>query len=320
MSQPENKRKVDNTPNPGNKRSKVEKTFDWKLMLPTPQTFKTLLNIVEPTVSNVTFQVCMEESNSDDEGKPFSGIRIDAMNSSKVCLIKVAYECDVTFSSELRNQWFCIDISLLKKLLKKVHASSVIEMTRYTDGVNVEVRIYDRDDRNNWSVSTIQLVEDPSERSNFNMVDITFNHVVEIDLDRLKETCDLVDKIGSNVIEFCIEEPEGQPENAHHNFFMVRAKGEGCTTQKVHHTVRISDEENVSRMKVVTNQESDYDDSPLVQKYRGVFPIVYLNGVLKSMDRQSIQLYFGKDLPLVMSYGLGGDSSYIKIILAVRES
>ena len=38
------------------------------------------------------------------------------------------------------------------------------------------------------------------------------------------------------------------------------------------------------------------------------------------MDRQSIQLYFGADLPLVMSYGLGGDSSYIKIILAVRES
>lgn len=304
------------------KRRKVEKTFDWKLVLPTPQTFKTLLNIVEPTVSNVTFQVCMEESNSDDEGKPFSGIRIDAMNSSKVCLIKVAYECDVTVSSELRNQWFCIDITLLKKLLKKVHASNVIELTRYTDGVDVDVRIYDRDDRNNWSVSTIQLVEDPSECSNFNMVNITFNHVVEIDLDRLKETCDLVDKIGSNVIEFCIEEPEEQPDNAHHNFFIVRAKGEGCTTQKVHHTVRISDEEKIPHMRVVTNQESDlnYDDSPLVQKYKGVFPIVYLNGVLKSMDRQSIQLYFGADLPLVMSYGLGGDSSYIKIILAVRES
>jgi hypothetical protein len=310
MSQPES-----------NKRRKVEQTFDWKLVLPTPQTFKTLLNIVEPTVSNVTFQVCKEEGSSED-GKPFSGIRIDAINSSKVCLIKVAYECDVTFSSELRNQWFCIDITLLKKLLKKVHASDVIELTRYTDGVDVEVRIYDRDDRNNWSVSTIQLVEDPSQCSNFDMVNMTFNHVVEIDLDRLKETCDLVDKIGSNVIEFCIEEPEEQPENAHHNFFMVQAKGEGCTTQKVHHTVSISDDANIPHMRVVTNQGSDlnYDDSPMVQKYRGVFPIVYLNGVLKSMDRQSIQLYFGTDLPLVMSYGLGGDSSYIKIILAVRES
>lgn len=71
--------------------------------------------------------------------------------------------------------------------------------------------------------------------------------------------------------------------------------------------MRISDEEKIPHMRVVTNQESDlnYDDSPLVQKYKGVFPIVYLNGVLKSMDRQSIQLYFGADLPLVMSYGLG---------------
>jgi len=185
----------------------------------------------------------------------------------------------------------------------------------------VEVRIYDRDNRNNWSVSTIQLVGETPEYSNFDMRNITYNHVVEIDLDRLKETCDLVDKIGSTVIEFCIEEPEEQPENAHHNFFMVRADGDGCTTQKVHHTMRISDEE-VSHVRVVTNKESDlnYGDSPLVQKYKGVFPIVYLNGVLKSMDKQSIQLYFGEGLPLVMSYGLGGDSSYIKIVLAVRET
>jgi len=320
--QTSNKRSRDDEQTSNKRRKGSGKSFDWKLVMPTPQTFKTLLNIVEPTVSNVTFQVCNGDDETPvDDGKPFSGIRIDAINTSRVCLIKVAYECDVSVSDELRNEWFCIDISLLKKILKKVQASNVIELTRYTDSASVEVRIHDRDDKNNWSVSTVQLVDDTSECSNFDIVNMTFNNVVEIDLDRLKETCDLVDKIGSSVIEFSVEEPQNQPDNAHHNFFLIKAQGEGCTTQKIHHTVRISDD-SVAHIKVVSDPGTTvaYDEDVMVTKYRGVFPIGYLNGVLKSMDRQTIQLYLGTDLPLVMSYGLGGDSSYIKIILAVRDS
>jgi hypothetical protein len=301
---------------------KTKRSFDWKLVLSTPQTFKTLLNTVHPTVENVTFQVCMEEED-DKGGKSFSGIRIDAINSSKVCLIKVAYECDVTASSELRNEWFSIDVALLKKLLKRVQPSNVIEMTMYTDGASVEVKINDREDRNNWSVSTIQLMEDSSQGNDYDIVNMTFNHVIEMDLDRLKQTCDLVDKIGSTEIEFCIEEPEEQPDSEHHNFFTISAQGEGASTRKIHHTKRISDRENPEEICVcvVTNPDNDidYDAIKLVQKYSGSFPNVYMNGVLKSMERQTIQLYFGEGLPLVMHYGLGNDTSYVKVILALKS-
>jgi hypothetical protein len=299
---------------------KSKRSFDWKLVLSTPQTFKTLLNIVAPTVSNVTFQVCMEEEDS-GEGKSFSGIRIDAINSSKVCLIKVAYECDVTVSSELRNEWFSIDIFLLKKLLKRVQPSNVIEMVMYTDASSVEMKIHDRQDRNNWSVSTIQLIEDSSGANDYDVVNMTFNHVIEIDLDMLKQTCDLVDKIGSTEIEFCIEEPMQQPDEEHHNFFSISAQGEGASTKKIHHTKRVSDQDNPEQMFVVNNSDEDldYEGAELVCKYSGSFPNVYMHGVLKSMERQSIQLYFGDGLPLVMHYGLGNDTSYMKVILALKD-
>jgi len=41
--------------------------------------------------------------------------------------------------------------------------------------------------------------------------------------------------------------------------------------------------------------------------------------VLKNIDRLNVQLFFSTGLPMVMQYGLGGELSYIKIIIAPRE-
>ena len=299
---------------------RCKKSFDWKLVLSTPQTFKTMLNTVHPTVENVTFQVCMEEQ-GDSEGKSFSGLRIDAINSSKVCLIKVAYECDVTVTSELRNEWCNIDLALLKKLLKRVQPSNVIQLTMYTDAASVEIKINDKDDANNWSVSTIQLLEESTKGSEYDMINMTFNHVVEMDLEKLKQTCDLIDKIGSTEIEFCIEEPEPEPGTDHHQFFTISAQGEGASTKKIHHTKRTSSNSQPEEIQVVTesNESPEYNETTLVRRYSGSFPNVYMNGILKSMERQTVQLFFAEGMPLVLSCGLGNDLSYLKVILALKD-
>lgn len=59
-------------------------------------------------------------------------------------------------------------------------------------------------------------------------------------------------------------------------------------------------------------------DVLLENKYDEIFSTSYLNVVLKSMDRQTVQLYMSKGLPLVIRYNLGNDQSHIHIILAPR--
>jgi hypothetical protein len=64
------------------------------------------------------------------------------------------------------------------------------------------------------------------------------------------------------------------------------------------------------------------DSVRLVEQYNEVFSTTYLNSVLKSMDRQTVQLYMSKSLPLVIRYSLGNDFSHVQVILApkIRDS
>lgn len=303
---------------PAAKRRRAEKTFDWKLVLSTPQTFKTLLAIIEPTVSNVPFQVCKDDDSK--SGAPFSGLRLDAMNNSKICMVKAAYQCEVVVSDTLRNEWFCVDTDLLKTLLRDVQATHVIELIRYTASDVVTIKTYNKSDTSNWSVSTIQLVEDEGNATELDMFNLTFDHVVEIELAQLKSICNIVNSINSSVIEFRVDEPAEKTLEKHH-FFTIAAEGEGASIQKVHHSVTVR-EENENLIKVDTNSQVSPEDTDLddvVNRFTGKFPTVYLNGVLKSMERQTIQLFLSRDLPLVLSYSLGNDLSYIKVVLAPRE-
>jgi hypothetical protein len=296
------------------KRQKTQ-TYDWKLTLSTPQTFKTLLAIVEPTVANVPFQVCMDTS--EEGGAPFTGLRLDAMNSSKVCMVKAAYECDVQVSDTLRNEMFCVDTDMLRNLLRDVQASHEIEMIRYTNDASVTINTHDMSDPTNWSVSTIQLMDVDFNTIDLDMNDITFKYVVEMELDRLKHVCRMVNSIRSTLIEFRVDETEAP----RHHFFSITADGEGATIRKVHQSSAVADGD-VQHITVVHDTQvacEAVDTQDLLPKFHGRFPIIYMNGVLKSMDRQSIQLFLGQDLPLVMSYGLGSESSYIKILLAPRD-
>jgi hypothetical protein len=260
------------------------------------------------------------ETNEGD-GAPFTGLRMDAMNSSKVCMVKAAYECDVAVSTTLRNELFCVDTDMLRNLLRDVQASHEIEMIRYTDSPTVTIHTHDKSDPLNWSISTIQLMDVDFNVLDLDMFSLTFKYVVEIELDRLKHVCRMVNSIRSSTIEFRVDEPEEQKEGEKHHVFSILAEGEGAAIKKVHHSSTVGGE-GLDHIMVVQDTQATLDETDIdnsVPKFRGMFPIVYMNGVLKSMDRQTIQLYLGEDLPLVMHYGLGNDMSYIKIILAPRE-
>jgi len=301
----------------------TKKTFDWKVIISTPQTFKTLLAIVQPTVAYVPFQVCMNNEDA-SSGCNFTGLRMDAMNSSRVCMVKTAYECTVECSGDtLHNEMFCVETDTFMTLMRDVQASHVVELIRYSESAELTIQTYERADSNNWSISTIQMVDDDANFDELDMRSLTFHYVVEIELERLKEVCRIIHAIRGNVIELRVEEPAVQTGDVYHHYFTISAENEGVSTQKIHHSSTVHDDGpdtiKVVRSNTVSSDDDEvYRGEDVVEKFRGTYPAMYLNGVLKSMDRQTIQLYLSPGLPLVLHYGLGNETSYIKIILAPR--
>lgn len=303
---------------PSSKRPHTERPFDWKLTLSTPQTFKTLLSIVEPTVSNVPFQVCMDDDD-DGEGAGFTGLRMDAMNSSKVCMVKTAYRCQVEVSTVLCNPSFCVKTDLLKNMLRDVDASHVVEIIRYRGSDKLAILGYSADS-NDMSDSELCMLHDDTDIHELDMFNLTFNYVVEIELDRLKKVCHIATSINSSVVEFSVGTPVGKDSD---HYFTIRAEGEGCSVSKVYHGKTAQPEGGEQRLSVGSGAATTggcEGRHELVNHFKGAFPTVYLSGVLKSMERQTIQLYMNPGMPLVLHYGLGDEMSYIKIVLAPRVS
>ena len=294
---------------------RAKEDYDWRLTLSTPQTFKTTLAIVEPTVANVPFQVCMEDDT--EEGAGFMGLRMDAMNSSKVCMVKTAYRCQVDVSTVLCNPTFCVKTDILRSVLCDVDASHVVEITRYRDSDKLVILGYSADS-SDVSKSEICLLHDDTNIHQLDMYSLTFNYVVEIELERLKKVCAIASRINSSVVEFSVGS-----DDTNTNYFTIHAEGDSCNVSKVYQSRSICADGDETRLAVdpIVNKDTEAFSGcrDLETHFKGAFPTVYLAGVLKSMERQTIQLYMNPDMPLVLHYGLGDDMSYIKIVLAPRQ-
>jgi hypothetical protein len=158
--------------------------------------------------------------------------------------------------------------------------------------------------------------------------------MVEMELSKLKSYCKIAHEINSSHMEFRIDEPVNADNEATTElFFTVGASSEVATYKKVHYSTTRSEVGSASvqfYIKSVTsendeegdggpNKRMQQEDEPeRVNKYNEIFSTNYLNLVLKSMDRQTVQLYMSKSLPLVIKYSLGNDQSHIQVILAPR--
>jgi len=305
------------------KRCKRDKrNYDWWITLSTPQTFKSLLNIINGIVSPAPFQVCVNEEwdmTSPPEDIRFTGIRIDAVNASKACMVKAAYECKVETPGQLENPRFCLEIDTLITLLRDVQGSHVVELIKYSDLGAITIRTYNHDDRSNWSVSTVQMIEDMDSQPR-DLRKLTFDYVIEMQLDRIKEVCRMVHAIKACKMTFTVKEPKIQAGIEKEHLFSISAENEGVSICKLHRSTSVC-ESGPDVIRIVRNDaESDFSEEEegdnYEVKFSESFACMYLHGVFKNMDGKSIQMHFQNHLPLVIHYSLGNDLSYLRVVLA----
>ena len=300
--------------------------IDWEITILTPQTFKTFLFIIYRVLVHCPFQLLKTET--------FTGLRVDSMDATMVCMIKASYECEIETYVDLAMESFTITTETFSTLLKDVQTGHILTLTRYSDSADLTVNSYARDDRSNQSTCTLAILDEECTAQELRMPDITYNYMVEMELSKLKSYCKIAHEINSSHMEFRIDEPVNADNEATTElFFTVGASSEVATYKKVHYSTTRSEVGSASvqfYIKSVTsendeevdggpNKRMQQDDEPeRVNKYNEIFSTNYLNLVLKSMDRQTVQLYMSKSLPLVIKYSLGNDQSHIQVILAPR--
>lgn len=299
------------------------KTFDWRVTIVTPQTFKTFLVIIYRVLSQCPFQLIKSDA--------FTGLRVDSMDSSMVCMIKASYECEVEANVDLSGESFCVVTDTFNTLLKDVQPGHVLTLTRYTDESDLTVESYSKEDTTNRSMCTLSILDEEMNVDRLRMQDITYEYMVEMDLARLKSYCKMAQELNSTHMEFTIEEPSEDEQATRNLFFTVGAQSDTATFRKIHHSQTATEPGSTSvkfAIRAVSCHDStgeggaqfDFESKRhlLEERYNEVYSTTYLNLVLKSMDRQSVQLFMSKGLPLVIRYSLGNDFSHVQVILAPR--
>ena len=300
------------------KKTKVTKAFDWKVTIATPQTFKILLTIMTRVLSQCPFQVLKNDK--------FTGLRVDSMDSSMVCMIKASFECQVETNVDLTSESFCIVTDMLCILLKDVQPGHILELTRFSDSPDLCLSAFDKEDDSNRFTFYLSILEDDNRAERLRMEDITYKYMVEIDLARLKGLCKIAQEINASHLNFKIDEALIADGGRRHLFFTIGAAGEGASMEKIHHSVTAAEEEGDEKTiefairAIALEKTADFLElqENVQGRYDEVFSTTYLNLVLKSMERSSVNLYMSAGLPLVIKYSLGNDSSCVQIVLAPR--
>lgn len=318
-------------PVPTAKKTYKGRVFDWKITILTPQTFKTFLVIIYRVLTQCPFQLFKSEH--------FTGLRVDSMDASMVCMIKASYECEIETNVDLTRESFAVVTDTFSTLLKDVQPGNILTLTRYEGAGDLTVTSYARENEHNRSHCTLSILNEESNAEHLRMQDITYRYMVEMDLAKLKSYCKMAQDINSSYMEFRIEEPPSpsssslQSESSSSSlYFTIGAASEVATFQKVHHsltevassTTSTGDSAVTEIQFFITRPNGDGGDdgasaaAALALKYKEIFSTSYLNNVLKNMDRQTVQLYMSASLPLVIKYSLGNDQSHIQVVLAPR--
>jgi hypothetical protein len=274
-------------------------TPEWEVHIATPSTLKTFLHAVRENNSTPTFRVCKEDT--------FSGLRLNSIAVNHTVLVKACYECAVTLV-ERDVAHFTVDASVMSTLMHDVQASQVVVIAKYATEDALRLRFVNTGASDTWSESLLRLVED-EEYQEFPVLPLNFTYQVELSTEHLKAVCRVVKALHTSNIEFAMKKGEDN-----FNVFELRTRCDGATVSKMFHCTQSEDKEG---FRVVTREAEEGVDVAQMEDVLCLrFSAAYISTIVKHMDRKTVMLYLGPESPLLLHYGLGGDQSYIDVIMA----
>lgn len=316
------------------KRLRRDSPSEWRISIATSSTFRTFVGVLKEILVNCNFRL--------EKTAGFTGLCVDSMDSSLVCMVKGRFECSIETNVDLENESFCVSLENLKTLLKEVDSSDMLEIVRYVDTTpDITVHSMDRVDKYNCITSTLGVIDE--ENTPLAMDPIGSCQTVEIELARLKSLVKTARTFKASHMEFSICSPGQRGDDGElvaipptedgivHNFFSIESKGENVGSMRMFHSMtqyeENADDDGVTLRAMSTAETGGEGDGnnmlqdfggEMVETFNETFSTMYLDLMLKSMERDKVQLFMAPGTPLIVKYPLGSDMSYLKVILAPK--
>jgi len=292
------------------KRQKVtadDDEFEFNIAVQHLKSFRQMIDVV----GSVLRQIYMTVTPHTGIGKGVL-LSIDTIDPNHVCMVQSRLVCDGTVTQPTS---FCVDTETLVHCLKNIPRHHQLQISQKKKSAEVVMRSVD-------GMSKVVDVEFclstfDQEPETMNLEELEYEFVNQADMPSLKNTirlakdlnCDLlrlsmhVDKTatGKGNVEAMLA-VSGDGGNAKFKRFMTSA-------------VQVDDSKSGSTMKTVDASER----ANLSEVHMSEYSLDYMTKITKNMEDQTLTIKMGKDLPLLIHYGLGVEDSYVRFVIAPRQ-
>tara|TARA_B100000683_G_scaffold77283_1_gene76432 strand:+ start:14013 stop:14921 length:909 start_codon:yes stop_codon:yes gene_type:complete len=247
-------------------------------------------------------------------------LKVEAIDSSQVCIVKSKLRCRVV--SLIGSPHFTVYADVLNTCLRSVPTHYSLDLIAMPGETHVNMKLYETISQShtvNFKCTTILSSE--KELPSFN--DIFYNYTLEFDAPTLRNCVRSCKDTGAKDIVFTVSMPH-QPashngaQSTSHMIVSICAEGDYISQERLFHS--IVDTTRTSQSIIITDHDEDIgnEHGVLEEKYRGRFSLNFLAFFLKSIEKHHLTARLEKNKPLVLSYPLGSDDSFIFLILAPK--
>ena len=279
----------------------IDTPMDFCLEIQNRTTFSQAIEIVHHTLATATLSIEKDE-------EPNSVImRIDAMDSSHCCAVKMRFKC----TGMVIPQGIVVSLKLktLLALLKTTPNSETIKICRATGADNVQLKCLPNmgSETHQYNMKTLDEEYNPVPIN-----DIESSLTVEFDTQKLKSYIRVAKDIRSEVIRLRIFSRDQQ-----NIIFCLSCEGEESDGQwEYHFTNQVSDN-GTYQFCIAPESKAKV---PVEAMYDASFDVKFLDQFVRAMDRSSVVMAMCNDHPLVIEYNLGQEDASVKFVLAPKTT
>ena len=299
---------------PVTKKGTHVKNMLWKIVFPTPSTFKNMIKIVAGVLCEANIQLIKSDE--------FEGLLIESLHSSHVCLIIASYSQGIQCSPSLNveQQKFKLKTDKLKRMLDELDVNNILEMYREVDSDDIVLRQVD-DLGSRAQTYTLHTLADVDKSHNIKNIESAIG--VDLCVMTMKSFCKTSKDLGANHVQILVKkwehndmehmclvlDSDSTDGSIKYEFYCVIKRDTVETKGNVSESycIRAVTDGTVGSFEGKENAETVFDHK---------FSCEYMNCVLRNMERDTIHMSLSQNSPLIIKYSLGDDQSDIKVVVS----
>ena len=301
-----------------------------------PRGLCSVIETISSVLKDATFQIVPMGKDRPAAGRSrideqFSGMALTTIDSRHSCIVIAKLQGSVVVSTRVEvngdDLCFCVNVSMFLTHLKSIGADKRITMYGIRGSSKLYMLVQSPINAGHSRVMALSTLNKDAD-TEFDVSDIDYVHLVEMDLFQLRNIIKLAKGISSDHIRIRILERPPTVGGIHVTYLLIHIYGENSYDEHCFCSSTEVQAEGKTKSMVIKNSDMVTEEaepcrirkSDLTETFNHVFAVDYLHCFLKSLDRHTITLRFSPTKPMIMTSSLGDEHSFVSFLLAPREN